>query len=298
MYDGKSYACTFDKDCMAQESFLANRTCEAGKFGCDPTLADGYDTRYIPGTLNGKEDDAYHKEGAQVTLFVTDVFNHATFENTVINMDWHGLKVDRWRLRDVTFRAENCNGESPLYSPGIDCKSPYVTADLGYHFSPDPTMIKLPIYASLPHFADTGKMSSIKDNYYPGDGRIIVKECSIDETCQGERDFISEIWSEPITGTIMYGTQKLQFNSRFTSLANTSDGDLSQEALLPLFWVDKHAEAWPFQIDAAKKIQKSVGLFSILGIILIIVGVLFGIVAAILIKFGYRSRKVSYVKPV
>ncbi|KAF4737533.1 hypothetical protein FOZ63_014149, partial [Perkinsus olseni] len=299
MYDGVPHACTFDKDCMSQDSFITNGTCEAGRYGCDPTLADGYDIRYIPGTLNGKEDDAYHKEGAEVTLFVTDVFNRVTFENTVIDMDWDGLKVDRWRLRDVTFRVENCYGENPVYSAGIDCKSPHVTADLGYYFSPDPTLIKLPIYASLPHFADTGKMTSIDDNYYPGDGRIEVKKCTIHETCQGDRDFISEIWTEPITGTLMYGTQKLQFNSHFTPLANTSDGKLSQEALLPLFWVDKHAEAWPFQVDAAKAIQRSVALFSSLGIILIVMGALLGILAGLMIRAGRQRRLVGpQVKPV
>ncbi|KAF4697468.1 hypothetical protein FOZ60_007553 [Perkinsus olseni] len=288
MYNGQTQNCAFDRDCMAQDSFKADRTCTANA-ACTPNYAAGWDAKFIPGTLNGKGTDEYHKVNAEARLFVGQIFSAATLKNVEIDFDWRGVKVDRWTLADIDFRTENCDGSEGNGSPGIDCDSPRGTFNLGYFSSPDPTTTRVPVFASLPHFTLVAGSSS-RENYHPGD-RVSIVSCTGDAECEGTRDFTVEIYTEPISGALLNGQQRLQLNIAFPPTANGETGGMTEELLMPAFWLNKHQTAFGFQLDSVKKIQSGSTLFNVLMGILIAVGVVLVICAVILAFLGWRRRK-------
>lgn len=289
MYNGQTQNCAFDRDCMAQASFAQNGTCVANDM-CTPNYAAGWDAKFVPGTLNGKGTDEFHQVNAEARLFVGQIFSAATLKNIEPDSDWRGIKIDRWTLKDIDFRVENCDGSEPGNSAGIDCDSPRGTLNLGYFSSPTPATVRVPVYASLPHFTLIPGTSS-RDNYHPGE-RVSIVSCTGDSDCQGTREFTVDIFTEPLTGALLNGQQRLQLNVAFPPTANGQTGNMTDGLLLPAFWLNKHQTAFGFQIDAVKTLQSGPTLFNILLGILLAVGIVLLIAAVILALLGWRRRKI------
>ncbi|KAF4668561.1 hypothetical protein FOZ61_006201 [Perkinsus olseni] len=289
MYNGQTQNCAFDRDCMAQDSFKKDGTCTANDV-CTPNYVAGWDAKFFPGTLNGKGTDEYHKKDALARLFVGQIFSAATLKNIEVDADWDGAKVDKWTLSDIDFRNENCDGSNPHDSQGIDCDSPYLSFNLGYFASPDPASVMVPVYASLPHFDIVNGSSSRSQNYYPGD-RVNILSCSGDPNCEGDRDFRINVWTEPISGAFVNGQEKLQMNVRFPPTANGKTGEMTQDCLIPSFWLNKHQKAFPFQLDTMKVEQAAPGMFNGLMGGLIAIAIIFFIAALIIGWLGWERRK-------
>jgi hypothetical protein len=308
--NGLDRSCAFDYRCMDQDSFKADgKTCTPND-QCTPNYASGYDVGVIPGTFFGSDvgTEDFHGVGKKKTLFVSDLFVQASFNQVETDASWGSILVDKWDVEHVGMRTENC-GASDLMDRGIDCSSPTGTINVGYNaiYSKDSTPLSavLPLYSSFPHFKLLTPDGPRVDTYNPLD-KIIIHQCS---TCPSERDFKTFLWTEPHTGSHVKGSQKIQLNVRvsanpasITRLPNSpevvlSDGsvmiDSETDVMIPIYWIDKYDSAEDYQKDTIAFVQSVPYYFNVVFWVGLWVGLFFMAVGGFLLWKGLQVRKAS-----
>lgn len=309
--NGLKASCAFDFGCMTQKGF-SGRHCHHVAGQCEPDSATGYGNGYIPGRIFGDEEygtNRFHINGAKKWMFMPEFFIKGEFTQTQTSAVWReGLEVDKWTLSDINIKNKVCDSNGRE----MDCESPKDTKNLGYHLSYDVTMqdprtLYVPMFASFPWFSEV--VQSRHHGAYDPLSKLKITPC---RSCPNNRDFSTQVWTEPETGAHVFGTQKLQVNMRLsTSVAaqsripgttgatiDTAKVILGQDIdiLLPMFWVERYDTASPYHAAKLAALQSLPRTINIIFGVLLSFGLLFIAGAALLIRKGLLLRK-SQRKP-
>ena len=256
---------------------------------CKLQAVSGYD-KAIPGELfNSHQSSRSFSVGSELPFFVSDIFSRVFLRLKRKNEDWGGLRVDDWELNRVEARTETCETAD---NQGIDCDSPIGSVNLGLFGSPDPKRITVPFYASAPLFrtSELDVQDGRRNTYDPAE-RVQI-DCGQD--CM-ELDTRTVLRVEPVTGAVVQGTQRLQMNVRLHFGEGSQTAPPKSDALLPVYWIERHRAASERQKEKMVEIQAapakvnfwSYGLMCF-GLLLKIAG---GIVTLMLMR--KRAQKLS-----
>jgi hypothetical protein len=239
-------------------------------------------------------------------MFMPEFFIRGDLVQTESDVSWRsGLLVDKWRLTGMNIRTENCTSTARR---GMDCDSPRGTKNLGFQMAHEtkslgPKDLYVPIFASFPWFANV--VEPQVPGVYDPMSKLKIHKC---KSCPEERNFGTELWTEPETGTQVMGSQKLQVNIRLASdIANLSSipgltgGKIVDTAkytigkdidiLIPTFWVERYDAATPYQAAKLAMLQTLPRTINIIFGVLLVLGVIFIAGSYLLVRRGLGLRQ-------
>ena len=305
--NGMNRTCAFDYGCISNPDFRG-LNCEWVENVCEPDRVGGYASGFVPGRIFGDWEfgtEDFHKVGAKKTMFMPEFFIAGDFTQTETDADWkEGLKVDKWKLSNMNVKRDRCDRTDARR--GMDCDSPRGTKNLGYQLSyaakMNPKAMHIPVFASFPWFKDIVPVTD------PGAYDPVEKlEMTACKGCGPDRDFGTEMYTEPETGAHVYGSQKLQMNVRLsakpaaksripgTEGRNVDTGslfmDTDLDVLIPTFWVNRYDAATASQAAKLASIQSLPTTIDIVFGTLLGFGLLFMMSAVLLIRKGLSIKR-------
>ena len=289
-----THACHYDRRCTMQPTWEANGTCIASLDGCQPNTAAGYDSAMLPAPAFDTGHADHGRIGANFPIFVSDFFLKAQVELTAQNRPWRGARVNLWRLRNIHGRTENCGAAIE----GLDCDSPMNTVHVGAFTSPRRGFVPA-TYASPPHFTNMSSKETDgrRPTYDPAD-KITILPC---KSCPKDRQFATELVTEPELGTALQGVRRLQINTRFTPARISGRLPRGTDLLLPLFWVEQFQTAKEHQVAAIAALQTTRSQYMDLSSQVVVIGtgcLAIAVICSVILCFIRSKRTLDDYPPV